>query len=143
MTYEQGEKCWKQAVERRIFCAEKRKHKGRMPEGEYPEVHDKKTDEIKSLVGLLPLDLSLCQRHFDDVVEADDHILGPVQNQNGRNTPAEEHHADKGNKVRENKRPDGYPKHRLYGSLIDVSGQEVAAAIEAGNTRERAVMGEV
>jgi len=128
MADEQGKKGREQALERRVFCAEKRKNKCRMPECEYPEVHDEKTDQKKSLVGLLPLGFSLCQSHFDDIVKTDDHVLGPVQNQDGRDTPAEKHRADKGNEIRENQRPDGYPEHRLYGSLIGVLGQEIPVA---------------
>ena len=139
MTGEQGNKSGEQALERRGLRAEKRKNKRRMAECEYSEVHDKKNHQKKSLVGLLPLDLSLCHCHFYDIVKTDDHIFGPVKNQDCRDTPAEKHHADKGNEVREDKRPDGYPEHRLYGSQIGVQGQEVAAVIEAGKACEQAM----
>ena len=96
---EQREECGKQALERRILRAEEGKHKSRMPEREYPEMDDKKSDQEISLAGLLPFGFPLCHGHFDNIVKADDDVLGPVQDEDGRDAPSEEQHPNQRNGI--------------------------------------------
>jgi len=109
MADEERKECRKETIECWLLCAKEGKHKSRMPESEYPEVHQKKDYEIKPLwyqSGFLAsrefsfVHFSLGTGHFQNIIKADDHILRPVQDQYGRDVPAEKQHAKQRNEVR-------------------------------------------
>ncbi len=89
MTDKKRKKSGQQVLEGRVVCAEKGKHKSGVPECEDTEVHDEKSDQRESLVVPGPFGFSLCKGHLDDVEKTDYHVLGPVKDQYGRNTPSE------------------------------------------------------